>query len=70
MHVVHAQNLLHGQALLNCESGVTSSAREQTDVDQLVRYAVVRWHLTVHAADAVVHTSTCIAGSQLRMHYL
>ena len=31
---------------------------------------VVRWHLTAHAADAVVHTSTCIAGSQLCMHYL
>ena len=31
---------------------------------------VVRWHLTAHAADAVVHTSTCIAGSQPCMHYL
>ena len=26
--------------------------------------AVVRWHLTTHAADAIVHTSTCITGSQ------
>ena len=37
---------------------------------RLSRVDVVRWHLTAHAADAVVHTSTCIAGSQPCMHYL
>ena len=34
------------------------------------RVGVVRWHLTAHAADAAVYTSTCITGSQPCMHYL
>ena len=39
-------------------------------VKKLKMPSVVRWNLTAHAADAVVHTSTCIAGSEPCMDYL
>ena len=48
------------------DAAVISHYRASLQCDGLV----VRWHLTAHAANAVLHTSTCITGSQPCMHYL
>ena len=49
--------------LRNC---LNKSSCKRSDL----RVLVVRWHLTAHAVDAVVHTSTCITGSHPYRHYL